>query len=177
MSKLAREKRLTWSAPAHIIQARMFLKCAPAFYFYPHFTKRNPSRAVYAMPPRPCGVPGDGRGRQQGTGLLNIAGEKIGGSGTLGHASDGLSVQRQPSGQPVGLSFFNCSFPTQQDAFFVLPAESVPKAAPASHRASAASVDIIQKQRPPHRRSDTAYAALFLFAAAQSNRAQGSSGN
>jgi len=31
-------------------------------------------------------TPGDGRKLPQGTGLLNIAGEKIGGSGTLGHS-------------------------------------------------------------------------------------------
>ena len=37
------------------------------------------------MPPR-LRVPGEGRCVQQGTGLLNIAGEKIGGSRILGHS-------------------------------------------------------------------------------------------
>ena len=36
--------------------------------------------------PVPQGMPGDGSKYTQGTGLLNIAGEKIGGSGTLGHS-------------------------------------------------------------------------------------------
>ena len=35
--------------------------------------------------PVPQGMPGEGSKYTQGTGLLNIAGEKIGGSGTLGH--------------------------------------------------------------------------------------------
>ena len=55
----------------------------PVFCFYPHFKKRSPRQAVDVMPP--CeGMPGDGGKPLQGTGLLNIAGEKIEDSGILG---------------------------------------------------------------------------------------------
>ena len=71
----------------HIIGAvEMFLKCSPVFYFYPHFIKRNLGQITRCHAPVPS-TPGDGRKFSPGTGLLNIAGEKIEGSGISGHLS------------------------------------------------------------------------------------------
>ena len=63
----------------------MFLGCSPVFYFYPHFIKRNSGQETGCHAPVLC-TPGDGRKFPLGTGLLNIAGEKIEGSGILGHS-------------------------------------------------------------------------------------------
>ncbi len=71
----------------HIIEtAEMFLKCSPVFYFYPHFIKRNLGQMTRCHAPV-LSTPGDGRKFSPGTGLLNIAGEKIEGSGISGHLS------------------------------------------------------------------------------------------
>ena len=76
---------MTSARITHImITAKMLLGCSPVFYFYPHFIKRNPGQEVGCHAPVPR-TPGDGRKLSLGTGLLNIAGEKIEGSGTLGH--------------------------------------------------------------------------------------------
>jgi len=56
----------------------------PVLYFYPHFTKRSPSQ-TWTSCPRASACQGTAESELQGTGLLNIAGEKIGCSGILGH--------------------------------------------------------------------------------------------
>ncbi len=71
----------------HIIEpVRMLLRCSPVFCFYPHFIKRNLGQEAGCHAPVLC-TPGDGRKFPPGTGLLNIAGEKIEDSGILGYSS------------------------------------------------------------------------------------------
>ena len=59
------------------------LRCASVPYFYPHFTKRSPG-PWWMSCPREYSRQGKAVSLRQGTDLLNIAGEKIGCSGTLG---------------------------------------------------------------------------------------------
>ena len=63
----------------------MLLGCSGQCSVFTHISK-NGARvtSMDVMPPCVC-MPGDGGKLLQGTGLLNIAGEKIGHSGTLGH--------------------------------------------------------------------------------------------
>ena len=63
----------------------MLLGCSPVFCFYPHFIKRNLGQETGCHAPV-LRTPGDGRKLPPGTGLLNIAGEKIEDSGILGHS-------------------------------------------------------------------------------------------
>ena len=49
-----------------------------SFLFLPTFLKTEPGTGKNMSCPRAFGMPGDGRRFSPGTGLLNIAGEKIG---------------------------------------------------------------------------------------------------
>lgn len=57
--------------------------CA-SLLFLPTFHITEPASGLGCHAPVPSGMPGDGRETPQGTGLLYIAGEKTGDSGTLG---------------------------------------------------------------------------------------------
>ena len=83
LKNIASDTLTTTLLPHIIIPVRLLLRCSPVFCFYPHFFKRNLGQEARCHAPVLC-TPGDGRKLPPGTGLLNIAGEKIEDSGILG---------------------------------------------------------------------------------------------